>query len=77
MYAFIDKASYLMVKATIQTNTNGMDVTAESYFTDFKDNNGVFLAMKQTISANGMEFAMIYDKVEVNIPMEDSLFKLK
>jgi hypothetical protein len=77
MSVLIDKSSYLMVKGTINTNSNGMAVTADIVFSDFKDNSGVFLPMKQTTSANGMEFVMIYDKVEVNIPMEDSLFKLK
>jgi hypothetical protein len=77
MMVFIDKSSYLMVKGTINTNNNGMAVTADIVFSDFKDNGGIFLPMKQTTSANGMEFVMIYDKVEVNIPMEDSLFTLK
>lgn len=77
MYAFIDKASYLMIKGTVNTNANGTDVTADIIFSDFKDNDGVFLPMKQTTSMTGMEFVMVYDKVEVNIPMVDSLFKLK
>jgi hypothetical protein len=77
MTVFIDKGSFYMVKGTLNTSANGMDVTADIIYSDFKDNNGVFLPMKQTTTANGMEFVMIYDKVEVNIPMEDSLFDLK
>jgi hypothetical protein len=76
MWAFIDKSSYLMVKASVNTSSNGVDVTADILYSDFKDNNGVFLPMKMNTSANGMEIIMIYDKVEVNIPMEDSIFKL-
>jgi outer membrane lipoprotein-sorting protein len=76
MWVFIDKSSYLMVKGTVNSNANGMDVTADIIYSDFKDNSGVFLPMKQTTTANGMEFIMIYDKVEVNIPVEDSVFKL-
>jgi hypothetical protein len=76
MWAFIDKSSYLMVKATVNANSNGVDVVADVIYSDFKDNNGVFLPMKQSTTANGMDFIMIYDKVEVNIPMEDSIFKL-
>jgi outer membrane lipoprotein-sorting protein len=77
MWVFIDKSSYLMVKGTVNASSNGTDVTADIIFSDFKDNNGVFLPMKQTTTANGMEFTMVYDKVEVNVPMDDSLFKLK
>jgi len=45
--------------------------------TDYTDNNGVFLPMKTTTSANGMEFIVSFDKVEVNLPMDDSIFQLK
>ena len=54
-----------------------MKVTAHSYMTDYTDNNGIFLPMKTTTSANGMELIITFDKVEVNIPMEDSLFTIK
>jgi outer membrane lipoprotein-sorting protein len=77
MRVFIDKGSYLMVKSTINTSQNGMDVNADIIYSDFKDNNGVFLPMKQTTSTSGMDIAIVYNKVEVNIPMEDSIFKLK
>ena len=33
--------------------------------------------MKTTTSAQGMDIVMVFDKVEVNVPMEDSIFKLK
>jgi hypothetical protein len=76
MWIFIDKSSYYMVKATINANANGVDVVADVIYSDFKDTNGVFLPMKQSTSANGMDIVMVYEKVEVNIPMEDSIFKL-
>jgi hypothetical protein len=76
MWVFIDKSSYLMVKSTINTSSNGVDVVADILYSDFKDNNGVYLPMKMTTTANGMDFIMLYEKVEVNIPMEDSIFKL-
>jgi hypothetical protein len=76
MWIFIDKSSYLMVKSTVNASSNGVDVVADILYSDFKDNNGVFLPMKMSTTANGMEILMVYDKVEVNIPMEDSIFKL-
>jgi outer membrane lipoprotein-sorting protein len=77
MTTFIDKSSYLMVKSTVNTSQNGMEVNADVIYSDFKDNDGVFLPMKQTTSTSGMDIAIVYNKVEVNIPMEDSIFKLK
>jgi outer membrane lipoprotein-sorting protein len=74
---FIDKESYLMVKTSATINQGGTTITADSYMTDYADNNGVFLPMKTTTSAGGMEFVITFTKVEVNIPMDDSIFKIK
>lgn len=70
---FIDKVSYLLVKTSVSTAQGSADMI----YSDFKDNNGVFLPMKTTTSAMGQEMVMSVEKVEVNIPMEDTLFKLK
>jgi hypothetical protein len=74
---FIDKDSYLMVKTSATINQGGTTIIADSYMTNYTDNNGVFLPMKTTTSASGMEFVITFDKVEVNIPMDDSVFKIK
>ncbi|HKK41776.1 MAG TPA: hypothetical protein VJ963_05150 [Bacteroidales bacterium] len=74
---FIDKDSYLLLKTSTIINQGGMSMTADSYMTDYKDNDGVFLPMKTTTSANGMDFTIEFNKVEVNIPMDDSIFSLK
>jgi outer membrane lipoprotein-sorting protein len=77
MYLFVDKESYLLLKTNTTVNQGGTAMTVDSYMTDYADNSGVFLPMKTTSSANGMEFVITFDKVEVNIEMEDSLFKIK
>jgi hypothetical protein len=69
---FIDKTSYLMVK--ISTSTSGMSF--DSFPTNYTDNNGFLLPMKTTTTAQGMEFVMNFTKVEVDTPMEDSIFKI-
>ncbi len=74
---FIDKGSYLLVKTSTTVNQGGTLITADSYMTNYTDNNGVFLPMKTTTSASGMEVAITFDKVEVNLPMDDSVFKVQ
>jgi len=74
---FIDKASYLLVKNSTTVSSQGTTVTVDSYPSDYKETNGLLLPMKTTSSAQGMEFTIIFDKVEVNIPIEDSVFKVK
>jgi hypothetical protein len=54
-----------------------MDMTVESYPSDYTETNGVFLPMKTTTSTSGMEIVTTFTKVEVDVPIDDSVFKLK
>jgi len=74
---FIDKVTYLLVKTVSNVNQGGMAMTIESFPSDYTETNGVLLPMKTTTSAQGMEFVINFTKVEVDIPMDDSLFKVK
>jgi outer membrane lipoprotein-sorting protein len=74
---FIDKVSYLLVKTSTTVSQGGQTITVDSYPSDYKETNGLLLPMKTTSSAQGMDFVIIFDKVEVNIPIEDSVFKIK
>lgn len=76
-HMFIDKDSYLLIKTSATVNQNGQTMTVDSYPSNYTETNGVFLPMKTTTSAGGMEMVMTFDKVEVNIPMDDSIFKVK
>jgi hypothetical protein len=74
---FIDKSSYLMTKTTTTITQGGMPMTVDAFPTDYKEVNGVIFPMKTTSSTQMGEFVMTFDKVEVNIPMDDSIFKVK
>jgi outer membrane lipoprotein-sorting protein len=75
---YIDKASYMLVKSTATVDQMGTSVTMDSFMSDFTDIEGVIMPKKITQMANGMEAAVIsFDTVEVNIPIEDSVFKIK
>lgn len=77
IYMFIDKTSSLLVKTSTTVDQMGTSMNIDSYMTDYSDTNGVIMPKKTTAMANGMEAAVItFDKVEVNIPMDDSLFKI-
>jgi hypothetical protein len=78
IYMYIDKKTGLVVKtsATVQQMGNTMNI--DSYMTDYVDTKGVIMPKKTKAMANGMEAATIsFDQIEVDIPMEDSLFKIK
>jgi outer membrane lipoprotein-sorting protein len=74
---FIDKNSYFLVKSSTTTDMNGQSVTADSYPSDYTETSGLMVPMKTTTSAQGMDIVMTFTKVEVDTPMEDSIFKIK
>lgn len=74
---FIDKESYLLTKSSTNITQGGMPMTVDSYPSDYKEIEGLIFPMKTTSSAQGMDFVIVYDKVEVNVPMDDSIFTLK
>jgi hypothetical protein len=76
LYLFIDKDSYMLVKTTTNMVQDGNPIEADTFFSEYKDTDGVMLPMQTTTSASGMEILISYDKIEVNLPMEDSMFKL-
>jgi hypothetical protein len=74
---FIDKSSYFLVKTSTTTSQGGMTVTMDSYPSDYTETNGFMIPMKTTSTAQGMDILITFTKVEVDIPMEDSEFKIK
>lgn len=70
-YIYVDKASYLPVKTSVTTS----GITVDSY-QEWSEINGLMLPAKTTSQAEGMEFVMTFDNVEVNVPIEDSFFKV-
>ena len=70
---FIDKSSYFMVK--MSTTASGM--TVDAYPSDYTETNGVMIPMTTKSSAMGMESLITFTKVEVDVPMEDSIFQIK
>lgn len=74
---FIDKDTYLLTKTTATISQGGQSMTVDSYPSDYREVSGILLPMKTTSSAQGMDIVMVFDKVEVDVPMEDSIFTLK
>jgi outer membrane lipoprotein-sorting protein len=78
IYMFLDNESYMLVKTSATVDQMGTSMKVDSYMTDYIDTDGVIMPKKTKAMANGMEAAVItLDKIEVNIPMDDSVFKVK
>jgi outer membrane lipoprotein-sorting protein len=74
---FIDKSTYLILKTVADVNQGGMAMSVESFPSEYTETNGILLPMKTTTSASGMEIVTTFTKVEVDVPIEDSVFKIK
>jgi hypothetical protein len=46
----------------------------ETFPSDYKEVSGLIVPMKTTTKAQGMQLVMNFTKVEVDTPMDDSLF---
>jgi outer membrane lipoprotein-sorting protein len=78
IYLYLDKSSYMLVKINATVDQMGTPVNVNTFLTDYVDIQGVVMPKKTTAMTNGMEAAVIsFDKIEVDIPMEDSIFKIK
>ncbi len=77
-YIYLDKVSMLPVKSKTTTEQMGTSIEVESYMTDYTEVSGVIMPKKTTAMANGMEAGVItFEKIEVNVPVADDVFKLK
>jgi len=75
--AFIDKESFLTVKTTAKVDQMGQEMEVESYITEYMDINGAKFAKVVKQMVNGMELGgMTFTKVEIDKPLDDSVFKI-
>jgi hypothetical protein len=75
-YDYIDANSFLEIKWEGQVENAGEKSTFASYFSDYRKVNGVMFAFVITSGTadhpDGQK--IVFEKVEVNVPLEDSLF---
>lgn len=76
-HMFIDKSTYLLVRTTADVTQGGQAMTVDSYPSDYTETNGILLPMKTTTSMSGMDMVLTFTKIEVDIPIDDSVFAVK
>jgi hypothetical protein len=73
MDIYLDAKTYLECRNTAKVN----DMVVDTYPSDYKPEGGVLVPHTVSSKANGTPMMkMSMDKVEVNVPMDDSLFRL-
>lgn len=78
IHIYLDAESYLEIKSEAKRKVRGTEMEGETLFGDYKEVHGMMLAHSMESGAKGspMRQKMVFDKVEVNIPIADSLFAM-
>jgi len=71
MYFFVDKSTWLPVKMTVYQNGISIDT-----FQEWGDVDGIMLPRVSITKAGNIEIIIKIEKAEINIPLEDNLFKI-
>lgn|SRR5262249_18634307 len=76
-YIYIDADSFLELKTTTMVKKEGNEYQIDSYSGDYKEINGLMLPMSVENKMKDQTISQItVDKVEMDIPLDDSLFKM-
>jgi hypothetical protein len=75
-YYFLDSDSFLEIKMENQSNIRGAVVFTENYYGDYEQVNGLYFpfALESAQKGNQERAKFTVDKVEINVPLDDSLF---
>jgi hypothetical protein len=75
-YYFLDTDSFLELKIETQSSIRGTVQYSETYFGDYEEVQGLFYSFAYESGAKGdtNRVKLAVDKVEINVPLEDSVF---
>ena len=74
---FINTADNLLIKSVGKREIQGQELEIETYYSDFKDVNGLKFSFMLSQKIQGQVFQEIkYEKVELNIPVDEKIFKM-
>ena len=75
-YYFLDTDSFLELKIETQSSIRGTVQYSETYFGDYEEVQGLFYSFAYESGAKGdaNRVKLAVDKVEINVPLEDSIF---
>ena len=77
MHYYLDAATGLEAKMAIDVEEAGQQLKMEMRFSDFRTVEGRTVPYRMTQFVNGNQVSEIkFDKIEFNVPMEDSLFRI-
>jgi hypothetical protein len=72
---FINSTDYSLVKSISNREIMGQDATIETFYSDYKDFDGLKFSMSRKQEMDGQEFQSIaFSNIELNIPIDEKIF---
>ena len=78
-HLYLDAVTFLGQKTSAKTMTRGTEVELESVLSDYKEVDGLkfpFVIEQHQVGGEGPGQKIIFKKIEVNVPVDDSIFKM-
>ncbi len=75
---YLDADSYLEIKTEGKRTMRGQEVDGESFLSDYKEEGGLMMphAIESGVKGNPVRQKLVFDKVELNVNLPDSLFAM-
>ncbi len=75
---YLDAETYLEIKGEAKRTIRGTEVDGESFISDYKEVDGLMMAHAMESGAKGVpqRQKMVFEKIEFNVPLADSLFAM-
>lgn len=75
---YIDADSFLEIKEEMKRTVRGSEVNEESAIGDYKEVNGIVFpfAIESGMKGSEQKQKLTFNKIELNVPVEDSIFKM-
>lgn len=72
---FISSTDYLLIKTNAKQLLMGVDTDVETWYSDFKEFNGLKFAMRRTSKVkNTVLREVVYSSIELNVPIDEKIF---
>ena len=76
-HVYLDAESFLEVKMTIEGNIEGNSFEVDTYLSDYKEVGGLMMPHSMDTRMGGQTVShMIMEKIELNVDIDDSVFKM-
>ncbi|HSB08882.1 MAG TPA: outer membrane lipoprotein-sorting protein [Blastocatellia bacterium] len=74
---YIDAENSLALKVSLKRKTPGGEIEADQYVGNYKPVNGMMFAFSVETKVGGQtQSQIVFDKVEIDVPIDDSVFKM-